>query len=52
MLPVVAFVTPAAGELLLFFGTLMFFLVGHIELRAQLVSFFATRDAKLRFSRS
>ena len=49
VLPVVAFVTPAAGELLLFFGTLMFFLVGQIELRAQLVSFFATRDAKLRF---
>jgi predicted PurR-regulated permease PerM len=49
VLPVVAFLTPAAGELLLFFGTLMFFLVGQIELRAQLVSFFATRDAKLRF---
>ena len=49
VLPVVAFITPAAGELLLFFGTLMFFLVGQIELRAQLVSFFATREAKLRF---
>ena len=49
VLPVVAFVTPAAGELLLFFGTLMFFLVGQIELRARLVSLFAERDAKLRF---
>jgi predicted PurR-regulated permease PerM len=49
VLPVVAFITPAAGELLLFFGTLMFFLVGQIELRAQLVSCFATREAKLRF---
>lgn len=49
VLPVVAFITPAAGELLLFFGTLMFFLVGQIELRAQLVSFFASREAKLRF---
>ncbi len=49
VLPVVAFATPAAGELLLFFGTLMFFLVGQLELRAQLVSFFATREAKLRF---
>ncbi len=49
VLPVVAFITPAAGELLLFFGTLMFFLVGQLELRAQLVSFFATREAKLRF---
>ena len=49
VLPVVAFITPAAGELLLFFGTLMFFLVGQLELRAQLVSFFPTREAKLRF---
>ena len=50
-LPVVAFVTPAAGELLLFFGTLIFFLVGQINLRNQLVSMFANRDAKLRFLR-
>jgi len=49
VLPVVAFVTPAVGELLIFFGTLMFFLVGQIELRTQLVSLFGDRDAKLRF---
>jgi predicted PurR-regulated permease PerM len=49
VLPVVAFITPAAGELLLFFGTLMFFLVGQIELRNHLVSMFSDRDAKLRF---
>jgi len=49
VLPVVAFLTPAAGELLLFFGTLMFFLVGQFELRARLVSLFSNRDAKLRF---
>jgi predicted PurR-regulated permease PerM len=49
VLPVVAFVTPAAGELLLFFGTLMFFLVGQFELRARLVSLFAEREAKLLF---
>ncbi len=48
VLPVVAFVTPAAGELLLFFGTLMFFLVGQLELRAQLVGLFTQRSAKLR----
>jgi predicted PurR-regulated permease PerM len=47
--PVVAFVTPAAGELLLFFGTLVFFLAGQFELRVRLVSLFAERDAKLRF---
>jgi predicted PurR-regulated permease PerM len=49
VLPVVAFVTPAVGELLLFFGTLMFFLVGQIELRNHVVSLFGNRDAKLRF---
>ena len=51
VLPVVAFLTPAAGQLLLFFGTLLFFLVGQIELRAQLVSLFANHEAKLRFLR-
>jgi predicted PurR-regulated permease PerM len=49
VLPVVAFVTPAAGEFLLFFATLFFFLVGQIQLRNQLVSMFSDRDAKLRF---
>lgn len=51
VLPVVAFVTPAAGELLLFFATMIFFLVGQFELRARLVSLFTQRDAKLRFLR-
>jgi predicted PurR-regulated permease PerM len=50
-LPVVAFITPAAGELLLFFVMLTFFLVGQIELRKHLVSLFANRDTKLRFLR-
>jgi predicted PurR-regulated permease PerM len=49
VLPVVAFVTPAAGELLLFFGTLIFFLAGQIGLRNHLVSMFGERDTKLRF---
>jgi predicted PurR-regulated permease PerM len=49
VLPVVAFLTPAAGELLLFFATLLFFLVGQIELRNHVVSMFSNRDAKLRF---
>jgi predicted PurR-regulated permease PerM len=49
VLPVVAFVTPAAGELLLFFGTLFFFIVGVIDLRNHLVAMFGDRDAKLRF---
>jgi predicted PurR-regulated permease PerM len=49
VLPVVAFLTPAAGELLLFFVTLMFFLVGQFHLRARLVALFPGREAKLRF---
>jgi len=49
VLPVVAFVTPAAGELVLFFTTLFFFLVGEIELRNQFVTLFGHRDSKLRF---
>jgi predicted PurR-regulated permease PerM len=49
VLPVVAFVTPAAGELVLFFTTLLFFLIGQIELRNQVVALIGGRDAKLRF---
>ena len=49
VLPVVAFVTPAAGELVLFFTTLFFFLVGEIELRNLFVTLFGHRDSKLRF---
>jgi predicted PurR-regulated permease PerM len=51
VLPVVAFLTPAAGQVLLFFGTLLFFLAGQIELRNQLVSAFASHEGKLRFLR-
>jgi predicted PurR-regulated permease PerM len=49
VLPVVAFFTPAVGELLLFFAILLFFLGGQFELRAGIVSLFGNRDAKLRF---
>ncbi len=51
VLPVVAFVTPAAGELLLFFAMLVFFLASQHDLRLRLVSLFAARDSKLRFLR-
>ena len=34
---------------MLFFGTLLFFLIGQIELRTSLVSLFGNRDTKLRF---
>ncbi len=51
VLPVVAFVTPAAGELLLFFGTLLFFLGAQLRLRNRLVLMFANQEARLRFLR-
>jgi predicted PurR-regulated permease PerM len=51
VLPVVAFLTPAASELLLFFAALLFFLVGLSTLRSNLVALFSNRDAKLRFLR-
>jgi predicted PurR-regulated permease PerM len=49
VLPVVAFVTPAAAELVLFFTTLLFFLIGQRELRNSAVALFASHDSKLRF---
>jgi predicted PurR-regulated permease PerM len=49
VLPVVAFITPAAGELVIFFTTLLFFLIGQIELRNQVVSLFGSQHSKLRF---
>lgn len=44
-------VTPAISEFLLFFGTLLFFLVGSHRMRRQLVTFFGTREARLRVLR-
>jgi predicted PurR-regulated permease PerM len=48
IMPVLAFVTPAVGELLLFFGTLVFILASQIEMQANLAMMFGTREAKLR----
>jgi predicted PurR-regulated permease PerM len=50
--PVVAFVTPALGEIVLFIATLIFFLAGQMEFRRYLASFFTTREGKLRFIRT
>lgn len=49
--PVLAVVTPAVAEAVIFVATLIFFLVGQMELRRYMASFFASRDAKLRFLR-
>ena len=44
--PVIAFVTPAAAQVTLFFVTLIFFLATQFDFRRYLASFFTTRDAK------
>jgi predicted PurR-regulated permease PerM len=49
--PVLAFVTPAVAQLMLFFVTLIFFLATQMDFRRYTVSFFASRDAKLRVIR-
>jgi predicted PurR-regulated permease PerM len=49
--PVLAFVTPAVIEITLFFVTLIFFLATQMDFRKYMVSFFSSRDAKLRFLR-
>ena len=49
--PAVAFVTPAIGQMIIFFGTLFFFLLGRTQLRQFLIVFFANREARLRMLR-
>jgi predicted PurR-regulated permease PerM len=46
--PVLIALTPAAGQLLIFFGTLFFFLYGRARIRKVLVVFFDDRAARLR----
>lgn len=49
--PAVAIITPAVGQMVIFFGTLFFFLLGRAQLRQVLVVFFAQREARLRMLR-
>ena len=49
--PVVGFLTPAAWQIVVFVGTLVFYLIEQMEFRRQMVSLFSSRDAKLRFLR-
>ena len=46
--PALVFVTPAIGQIFVFFGTLFFFLLGRARLRNVLVSFFDDHDSRLR----
>lgn len=46
--PMLTFVTPAIGQVVIFVGTLFFFLLGRTELRRHLVQYFEGREARLR----
>jgi predicted PurR-regulated permease PerM len=46
--PAVAVVTPAIGQMLIFFGALFFMLLGRARLRQLLVVFFQERESRLR----
>ena len=48
---VVVAVTPAVTQFVVFFGTLIFFLISNIDLRRKLIVAFGTRDARLRMMR-
>lgn len=49
--PAAAIVTPAIGQMAIFFGTLFFILVGRIQLRQGMIAFFDDRDARWRMLR-
>jgi predicted PurR-regulated permease PerM len=46
--PLVLVATPAIGQIVIFFGTLFFFLAGRNQLRHVLVAFFDARESRLR----
>jgi predicted PurR-regulated permease PerM len=45
------FLTPAVSQIIVFFGTLIFFLATNVEIRRRLVVSFVTRDGRLRMLR-
>lgn len=47
--PVIAILTPAASQTILFVVALIFFLIGQVQFRNFIVSLLASRDAKLRY---
>jgi predicted PurR-regulated permease PerM len=46
--PAILVVTPAIGQILIFFGTLFFMLLGRSQLRRVMIAFFDEREARLR----
>jgi predicted PurR-regulated permease PerM len=51
VMPLVALLTPAIGQIVIFVGVLTFYLIGQSELRNHFVRIFSRREAKLRFLR-
>ena len=49
--PVVLFITPAIGQVVIFVGTLFFYLLGRIQVRRVFVIFFEARESRLRMLR-
>jgi len=49
--PAVTVITPAIGQMIIFFGTLFFFLLGRAQLRQVLIAFFEERESRLRMLR-
>jgi len=49
--PALTVLSPAVGQIVVFFGTLFFFLMGREDMRRYLVQFFPERDARLRILR-
>jgi predicted PurR-regulated permease PerM len=45
---IVAIITPAAIQIVVFLGTLFFFMLGRSEFRQYIVNFFGTREGRLR----
>jgi predicted PurR-regulated permease PerM len=50
--PTLAFLSPAVGELLLFFATLFFYLLDRVDLRKNLILVFDDQDKRLRAIRT
>jgi len=49
--PVVLFITPAIGQIVIFLGTLFFYLLGRNQVRRVFVVFFDARESRLRMLR-
>jgi predicted PurR-regulated permease PerM len=49
--PVVLFITPAIGQVVVFIGTLFFYLLGRNQVRRVFVVFFEARESRLRMLR-